>query len=339
MAEVKCLACRKMNFAGDRFCAACGSSLDLKLCASCEAINNPVADSCHSCGKPLATAEAPATPVLEVSEAPFYAPQRFQRERVYDSHPSLVARLNRAAKVTTLVVLPLAAIGLWGWQFYGQKLLQTVSPWVKTPAAPVLTKVAPVPAAVVGPLPAVVVPEVPKAKPVAAETKRPPKSTQARTATVAAPAVAQKPAVAETAPEPAREVAARPSPVPATVRKGVTHTRAASAAATAAPTQAPTTPTQAPVTPEASASAAPADSGAHVTHTKAAPSGATGTTESSKAAGTAQAVGPAAPSVSSAPVADAPAAPAPPLTGGSASCPQAAAVLGLCSPNTQKGGS
>lgn len=289
MAEVKCLACRKMNVAGDRFCAACGSSLDLKLCASCEAINNPVADRCHSCGKPLPTAEAPATPVLEVSEAPFYAPQRFPRERVYDSRPSLVARLNRAAKVTILVVLPLAAIGLWGWQFYGQKLLQAVSPWVKIPAAQVQTKVAPAAAAVIGPLPAVVVTETPKAKPVVAETKRPPKSTQARTATVAAPAVAQKPAVAETAAEPAREVAAPSSPVPATVRKGVTHTRAASAAAAA--------PTQAVGTAQSNAPAAPAST---PTSTSAAPA---------------------------------------PLSGGSASCPQAAAVLGLCSPNTQKGGS
>lgn len=317
MTEVKCIACHKLNAAGDRFCAACGSSLDLKLCASCEAINNPVADHCHSCGKPLPAAEAPVTPVFEVSEAPFYPPQRRERQRqVYDARPSLVMRLNRAAKVATLVVLPVAAIGLWGWQFYGQKLLQTVSPWVKLPAAQVQTKVAPAAAAVVGALP--VVTEAPKAKPAVAETKRPPKATQARTASVAAPAVAQKPPVTEAAAGPAREVAAPPSAVPATVRKGVTHTRAASVAATAAPTQAPVTPTQAPITPKATAPAASADSGVHVTHTKTAPMAVTDTAEPTQAAGT---------------------APAPPLTGGNASCPQAAAVLGLCSSNTQKGGS
>ena len=325
MAEVKCIACNRMNAAGDRFCAACGSSLDLKLCNACEAINNPVADNCHSCGKPLPTAEAPATPMVEVSEAPFYPPQRRERPRqVYDARPSLLMRLNQAAKVTILVLLPLAAIGLWGWQFYGQKLLptqllQSFSPSAKMPAAELQTKVAA--PAVVGPLPAVVVTETPKAKPAVAEAKRPPKSSAP--AAVRTEAVQQAPAAVEK-----RTVAGAATEA---ARKGVTHTKAGAVAAVAQPNQAPSA-------PEATAPAAPADPRSRVTHTRGAPIAATvqpAEAASAPAAAASATPDPAATGASTTSTSAVPAAP----TGGSASCPQAAAVLGLCSPNIQKGGS
>lgn len=51
---LRCLACDHDNSAGDRFCGACGSSLDLRLCPGCEAVNRRGDTSCHSCGATLA---------------------------------------------------------------------------------------------------------------------------------------------------------------------------------------------------------------------------------------------------------------------------------------------
>lgn len=51
---LKCLACNHDNSAGDKFCGACGSSLDLRLCPGCEAVNRRGDTSCHSCGATLA---------------------------------------------------------------------------------------------------------------------------------------------------------------------------------------------------------------------------------------------------------------------------------------------
>src|SRR4051812_17158808 len=46
----KCIACGNENASDVESCAACGSSLDLKLCPACEAINGATADRCHACG-------------------------------------------------------------------------------------------------------------------------------------------------------------------------------------------------------------------------------------------------------------------------------------------------
>jgi hypothetical protein len=46
----KCLACGHPNKFGEVACEACGSSLDLKLCRACEAINASKAERCHACG-------------------------------------------------------------------------------------------------------------------------------------------------------------------------------------------------------------------------------------------------------------------------------------------------
>jgi ribosomal protein L40E len=50
MLAVHCLSCEHDNPAGAKFCAVCGSMLNLKLCKQCEAINDGAAQRCHNCG-------------------------------------------------------------------------------------------------------------------------------------------------------------------------------------------------------------------------------------------------------------------------------------------------
>ena len=49
MATLKCLACGHDNNVGDEWCSSCSSSLNLRLCSACEAINASDAERCHSC--------------------------------------------------------------------------------------------------------------------------------------------------------------------------------------------------------------------------------------------------------------------------------------------------
>src|SRR6266480_3881299 len=61
MLPVHCLSCEHDNPAGAKFCAACGSTLNLKLCKQCEAINEGAAQRCHNCGTQFpASSAAPA---------------------------------------------------------------------------------------------------------------------------------------------------------------------------------------------------------------------------------------------------------------------------------------
>src|SRR5437879_10405539 len=61
MLAVHCLSCEHDNPAGAKFCAACGSTLNLKLCKQCEAINEGGAQRCHNCGTQFpASSAAPA---------------------------------------------------------------------------------------------------------------------------------------------------------------------------------------------------------------------------------------------------------------------------------------
>src|SRR5882762_10746828 len=61
MPAVHCLSCEHDNHAGAKFCAACGSTLNLKLCKQCEAINEGGAQRCHNCATQFpAQAAAPA---------------------------------------------------------------------------------------------------------------------------------------------------------------------------------------------------------------------------------------------------------------------------------------
>jgi hypothetical protein len=226
---VKCIACHKSNNLDDRFCAACGSSLDLKLCHACEAINNPVADHCHNCGKSLSdepvAAVAPTAPqtvvqaALVVESPPFYAPRQWQ---VRETRPSAAQQIGRWAKRTFFVALPLVAIAIWAHQFYGQRVVPAAKPVVfegKLPAA-----IAKPPVAQVA-KPAPDVKRAPKA--VAAPEQALTQSNAGATTAVAAPVapvvqskpvVQKKPVVIEAAP-------------PVVSRARVTHTRAAPAAA------------------------------------------------------------------------------------------------------------
>src|SRR5882762_6213359 len=58
MPAVHCLSCEHDNPAGAKFCAACGSTLNLKLCKQCEAINDGGAQRCHNCGTQFAAQSA-----------------------------------------------------------------------------------------------------------------------------------------------------------------------------------------------------------------------------------------------------------------------------------------
>ena len=50
MSALHCLACEHENPQGENFCQKCGSTLNLKLCKDCEAINEVKAQACHKCG-------------------------------------------------------------------------------------------------------------------------------------------------------------------------------------------------------------------------------------------------------------------------------------------------
>ena len=64
---LECLACGYENKAADKFCAQCASSLDLKLCRVCEAVNANGDASCYKCGAELLA--APQVPVSVQGEA------------------------------------------------------------------------------------------------------------------------------------------------------------------------------------------------------------------------------------------------------------------------------
>jgi hypothetical protein len=116
--KMKCVACGHENQASDNACAACGSTLNLRVCPACEAINNQSAQKCHACGAALA--EGPATVVEEtVRAAPGDMPGRIGRmPMLFEQTPSRPA--YRMAK-TAIVVLPLLALGYGAGYFYRGK--------------------------------------------------------------------------------------------------------------------------------------------------------------------------------------------------------------------------
>jgi hypothetical protein len=64
MSSVSCHFCSQCNPAGSKFCNQCGSPVDLKPCAKCEAMNHIAVDRCYQCGTPFAIDEN-----LEFAEA------------------------------------------------------------------------------------------------------------------------------------------------------------------------------------------------------------------------------------------------------------------------------
>ena len=121
MATLKCLACGHDNKVGDEACSSCSSSLNLKLCSACEAINAHSAERCHGCDADFrAEAEAAA---LE-AEPPPRGGEPHEAPFVYKTLPAAWrAAAQEARKRSTRVtvglwLLPLAALGL-GYYSYG----------------------------------------------------------------------------------------------------------------------------------------------------------------------------------------------------------------------------
>jgi hypothetical protein len=106
--SAKCLACGYGNKAGEVSCSACGSSLDLKLCSACEAINASRAPRCHACGVEFAiTEEKSMLPVVRLIPRPV---------------------IRRSKQLTALLVLPLGATLALAYYIYGGALGGSTDP-------------------------------------------------------------------------------------------------------------------------------------------------------------------------------------------------------------------
>src|SRR3954451_22843352 len=122
MATLKCLACGHDNKVGDQWCSSCSSSLNLRLCSACEAINANDAERCHSCNAQFVVKPETAEPVaveLDLrpsagagAEAPVYEflPATWQM-------PEEPVRKRRPTLAAALAVLPLLAAGT-AYYFY-----------------------------------------------------------------------------------------------------------------------------------------------------------------------------------------------------------------------------
>ena len=121
MATLKCLACGHDNKVGDESCSSCSSSLNLRLCSVCEAINAHSAKHCHSCkaefgGEPevAATLEADAPP--REGEAQEAVPAGKMLPAAWRLAAEQ-ARKRSTKSAVTLWALPLVAAGA-GYYFY-----------------------------------------------------------------------------------------------------------------------------------------------------------------------------------------------------------------------------
>jgi hypothetical protein len=120
MATLKCLACGHDNNVGDEACSSCSSSLNLKLCSACEAINANDAERCHSCN-----AEFRVEPEVVTFEMEAPPPgERFEEAspagRTLPAVWQIAARqvLTRSTRsAAALAVLPLLAAGV-AYYFY-----------------------------------------------------------------------------------------------------------------------------------------------------------------------------------------------------------------------------
>jgi len=118
MASLKCLACGHDNKVGDESCVSCSSSLNLRLCSACEAINATNAERCHSCGALFGAAAEPP-PAEEVTEV------RSEEPRVEKPLPAawiagaaMASRADRRLRAA-LWIVPVLAVGSAAYYFYG----------------------------------------------------------------------------------------------------------------------------------------------------------------------------------------------------------------------------
>jgi len=218
MATLKCLACGHDNNVGDEACTSCSSSLNLKLCSACEAINANSAERCHSCnaefGIRLEAMSVELDPVM--SAAP-------PAEKALPAAWVIAAERakGRSSKLTAaLWLMPLMGVGLAYYvysAFYGvQQPELAPKPEVAQTVQPPQTKTAPAPVAAPAPVVKTTTrPVEPKRAAVAVTHTQPGAvAVPLKTTTVAASALL--PAVSTSAP-----AAAERRHVP------VTHTRAA----------------------------------------------------------------------------------------------------------------
>jgi hypothetical protein len=128
MATLKCLACGHDNNVGDEWCSSCSSSLNLRLCSACEAINASDAERCHSCNaefriEPQAvTFDMETAPARESVEATAWAGKARPAVWRLATHHAR-KRISRSAAV--LAVVPLLTAGA-AYYFYASEAAQAL---------------------------------------------------------------------------------------------------------------------------------------------------------------------------------------------------------------------
>ena len=152
MASLKCLACGHDNKVGDELCVSCSSSLNLRLCSACEAINATNAERCHSCGAVFGAATEPP-PVEEVTEVrPDAAGVEKPLPAAWIAGAALASRGDRRLRAA-LWIAPVLAVGSAAWYFYSPPhaapakpplaQLKQAAPIAYEPAVPPVKQVAP----------------------------------------------------------------------------------------------------------------------------------------------------------------------------------------------------
>src|SRR5688572_21576419 len=269
MSALKCLACQHENKVEDKFCEACGSSLDLRFCPACEAVNGRGATRCHSCSAALPADAAEETAAPEEAAAPgeTAAPQaqaQFRpplRWRVIEADRS-PARQAAVLTGRALLALSLVALGALAYHFYGEwspaakAAAAAAAPAAGASVAPRAEPPAPAPAPVAAVPPEPLKPKVAPAaasapKRAAPEPKRAAQEPkQARRASAVTHLRGTAPAPAIAAPEPQEKtVAPAPPPAAEASHARVTHTRPGTAV--------PVVETTPPASPKSAASACP----------------------------------------------------------------------------------
>lgn len=229
MAALKCLACGQENKVGEESCTACSSSLNLKLCSSCEAVNGHTAERCHNCGagfgpdRPRAGAVV-RDPVLVIEQGPAGKSLPAIQQRNAQASTARTRRGRRAAVFWTLGIA-LATGGAYA--YYELPGVPVAKGFIASAITPKST-----PAPVVAPGPGFI---------------RPPEGPAAEKPPQSPPKTAKAPA-ATTTPETS-------SPPPAPRRAQVTHTKAPEPGEAAAVAASAPAVSQAPIKKEMNPSA------------------------------------------------------------------------------------
>ena len=129
----ECLACGHQNKPGAMSCAACSTSLNLKLCTACEAANALIAENCYECGAPLMQ----RGPVNEVPTPVAAA------ERLFEDAPRIRllplqqhSRLPAAGARLASVWIVLVALAGGGGYYLASRVELPVAALAPTAAAP-----------------------------------------------------------------------------------------------------------------------------------------------------------------------------------------------------------